>query len=432
MHDHRRSNVSIENTPAITAVYALGQRLYGDGPTFRARLGSSPRVDFDQFGTSVRSFVPQHRNELPPRGVVNGLRKHTASEPLDVQVFDRDAAKTVDDRATLLVQKVAAGIGDVCLMSCHGGLALAANLRSPLAARQSPLQAAQFLRSTLREVWPGDGLAGAERDERGEPNVNADAIGTAALHGRNLDMEDDVPLVGVAAENAGLRLARQVAMPADLDLTRNADEAEFPGLADRHAVPDAKVSGVVAVASPEPREARRGAALHATKERLIGSIQLTENHLLSGTGPTPHMRKVSPYLRQRGLLVEVLDRDAALVGVDAVFEGGVVKLAEVVEHLRQRSGLRPARLDVVAIAQDHGLFALLALRLNISFGRASTEGMSTARANVFRASIPCHANQYYATRVNNETLSDRGARFPLSAKAGGRQRALTFGYFDAE
>ena len=359
MHDHRRSNITIENASARTAVCALGERFLGDSIALRALLARSPRVDFDELATGAFSLVADQRNELPPRGIMNGLRKHPACEAFDVEIFDRDATEAIDDCTTLLVQEVAAGAGDVRLMRCDGELALAADVRASLAPSERTLKATKLALGALREVRAIDSLAVAERDEAAQADVDADALGAGTLDGCDLDVKDDVPFARVAAEDAGLRLTRKLPMPPHADLAGNADEAQFARFADRHSVADAEVCGVISVASPETRKASRSAALYATEERLVGFIQLAEHLLLSGRGPAPLVRQVATDLGECHDLLVTLDRDAVLVRVDAVFESGVVKLTEIAKHLRQRSRLRPVGFDAVAIAQQHGLFALL-------------------------------------------------------------------------
>ena len=46
-------------------------------------------IHLDQAGTSLLSFVPQERDELGPRSVVDILGKAAAREPLHLESFDR-------------------------------------------------------------------------------------------------------------------------------------------------------------------------------------------------------------------------------------------------------------------------------------------------------------------------------------------------------
>lgn len=359
MHDHRRSNVSIEAASAVAAVLALGQRLDGDDPAFRARLGSSSRIDLYELASGALSLVCKHRGQLSPRGVVYLFRQHAPREALDVQVFDRNAAKSVDDLPAFLVQEVAAGVADVSLQLCNGKPALAAHLRAAFAASKSALKASELRSVSLRDVGANNRLARAESGERREPHVDPDAVMTSALNRRDLNVKNHVPLASVAAQNCGLRFTRKLPMPAYSDLARDANEAEFLALADRHAVTYAEVCGVIAVTSAKAREARFLTALDATEEGGIGLVELAHHLLLSGCGPTALVGKFFADLRQARDLLVCADRDAFLVSPDPVFEGGIVELTKIAKHFRQERSLRFVRLDAVAVAKDHGSTALL-------------------------------------------------------------------------
>lgn len=281
MHDHRRSNVTVESASAIAAVCALGQRLLGDGPAFWAHLGSSSRIDLHDLTTSVRSFVEDHCGQLRPRGVVHMLREHPASEALDIQVFNRNASEAVDDLAAFFVQKIAPGIGNVRLQFRNGGLSLSSRHRPALASGKGALNTAELARVPLYDVRAGDGLPVAESNKGRKPHVDADAIGAGALNRFDLDVKDNVPLSSVAREDSGLRLAGHVAMPTNLDLTGDADKSELAGLADRHSVANAEIGGVVAVTRSEPWKTWFLPAFTAREERLERLVQLAHNLLFS-------------------------------------------------------------------------------------------------------------------------------------------------------
>src|SRR4051812_31114186 len=74
----------------------------------RAGLRRAARVNLHQPPTSLFRFVGEHRDELGPSRIVNGLRQHSTSEPLHIQVFDSDHAVSVHQLARFLLLKVAA------------------------------------------------------------------------------------------------------------------------------------------------------------------------------------------------------------------------------------------------------------------------------------------------------------------------------------
>lgn len=360
MHNHRRSNVPVENTSARTAVRALGQRFLRDGPAFGARLGGSSRINHHDLAASIRSFVGGHRGQLSPRGVINMLRQHSASEAFRVEVFERDASEAIDELTAFFVQKVATGSTNVRLKLRGSGLALAADFRAALASGEGALQASELRGVTLRDIRTGDRLTIREGEKRGKAKINADAIGAGPVNGFDLDVKNDVPLARVAREDRRRWLARQLTMPADFDLAWDADKAELAVLADRQAVADAEVGSVVAVTGTEARKTRRLTSLATTEERLERLVELAKNLLLSRGRPAALVREVFADRRQRRDLVIAANADALLVSLDPMLKGTIVETAEVGEHLGQERGLRLVRLDPVSVAQyGHGLLALL-------------------------------------------------------------------------
>ena len=361
MHDLSRSNVSIENAPAFATMYAFGERFLGDSSALRTFLASSARVDLDELATGSLSLVAKHRNQCAPRGIVDMLGKHPASQALDVQILDGDTSKPIDDLSAFLVQDVTAHGPDMRLRLGNGGLALAPHLGAAFAPRQRSLDAPQFLGVALGDVGTSDGLAVVKGDQRGKTNVNPDAIRTRTLDRCDLDVKDDVPLPSVAAENAGLRFAGQFTMPADLDFTRHADKSEFLVLSDRHAVADTEIGGVISVAGSEPWKPAflaALAALHTTKERLVCLVQFPQHLLLRGRRPAALMQQVTTNFRKRQNLFITANFHAVPIGVDPMFKTGIVELAKIRKHVRQRKTLRLVRFNAIAVRKDH-LFSFL-------------------------------------------------------------------------
>src|SRR5215813_12642580 len=73
-----------------------------------------------------------------------------------------------------------------------------------LASGKLPLPAAQLALSACHPPRALDGLAVAQGDQVRQAEVDAHAIGTGPLHGNNLDMKDDVPLVGLPREDRAI------------------------------------------------------------------------------------------------------------------------------------------------------------------------------------------------------------------------------------
>lgn len=359
MHDHRRSNVPVQRAAAFAAVLSDRERFNGDDPALGARLGSSSRIDHHDLTASVCSFVGDQSSQLSPRGVVHMLRQHSASEALNVQIFNRNTPEAVDELAALFVQEVSAARRNVRLMLSDCRLALAPDLRAAFAASQRTLQDTKPLSVALRCIRAANRLAVAQRDQRRKPKVNANAFGAGTLDRRDLDVKYDIPLASIAREDCRRRLARKFAVPADLDLAWDADETEFARLPQCQTITNAEVCGVVSVAGAEAGEACLVATFDAAEEGFERLIELAHDLLLRGGRPTALMRKLFADQRKARDLLVAADRDTLLVGQNAVLKSGVVKLAEVIKHLRQESGLRLVGFDPVAVAQNHGSTALL-------------------------------------------------------------------------
>src|SRR5215470_2781962 len=289
-------------------------------------------------------------------GVVNMFRQHAAGEALDVEIFDPNAPETRHEIAGHLVQMIAPLGGDAPLELGEPD-ASAPRRRDPSAKpRKLPLPAAQLALSACHPPRALDGLAVAQGDQVRQAEVDAHAIGTGPLHGNNLHVKDDVPLVGLPREDRAIGRARKRPMPADLHLAGYTHETKLAGFAQPQPITDTKVGGVIAGTRPEPRE-----AFAAREERLECLVQATQHLLLCRERPARQLgRRAAHALELVGLHL-VADRNAAsAVGRNALLEAGVVELAEVREHVAEGGGLRPGRLDAVLVAQHgHVSFALL-------------------------------------------------------------------------
>jgi hypothetical protein len=96
MHDHRRSNITIENKPAFAAVFAFVKRLDDDQRAVWACPGSTTRIHKHDLNTGACSFVDQHVYQHAPRGIVDGLGKHAASQGCYIESLQSDPAELRD------------------------------------------------------------------------------------------------------------------------------------------------------------------------------------------------------------------------------------------------------------------------------------------------------------------------------------------------
>lgn len=387
---------------------AFGQRFDCDSPALRAGLGSASWIDGNRLTASVRSFVGDEGDELSPRGVVNFFGKHPARETFDIEVFERDASKLVDQLPAFFVQEVATGIADVGLKLRNGSAALAAHLRTALGARQRTLQTAQLASVPLRDALALDCRAITQRGETGQTKIDANAFGAGTFNGGNFEVQHKVPLASIPREDRGLRLAWPCAVPADFNLARNADDLELAGLAQAHAVAEDKIGSVVTVASFETRETRRVATLAASEEGLERLVELAHDLLFCGAGPAANVRKVATDRRQACDLFMRADAGALAIGKNAVLKTCVVKLTKVRKHFGRKRGLHPVGLDAEFVAQ-HGhrsdAFLVLDVFANGRFGNVPN-GACKVRARPQRRQA--------RTQVR-ELLTQKPGRRPLKA-----------------
>ena len=126
MHNHRRSNIPVENSTALAAMLPFGKGLGLDRPALRTGLTCATRINQSDFSTGTCSLVLNELDELAPRGVVNGTGQHPSLEPDQVEVFksNRAIAETLDSE---LCPKSASGLSD---FRCRSWYTLPSTLRT--------------------------------------------------------------------------------------------------------------------------------------------------------------------------------------------------------------------------------------------------------------------------------------------------------------
>ncbi len=395
VNDNRRSRISRHDAAARAAVHAFGECFGSDCAAVRAFLASPARIDSFRDATGAFCLVACERDDLRPRGVIDVLSEHPGCQAFDVEVFEGDPAETADQIAGNFVAEIPALGCGVSLELGERGAALLADVRPPLAARERPLAAAKALCGPLRPAGPGDHLAVAQRHERGQPKIDANAIRPGALNRRDLDVEDHVPFAGLPRQDCGFRFGRHLAVPADFDFSGHTNEAELAGLAKCKAVADAKIGGVVAVARLEPGKSGLLSPLDATESGPQRLVEFAHHLLLRSAGPAADIGQRLTDAGQRDNLAvaghigvglagdigeapsDIAFLDLAAPGLEsaphhfvagvrslpvrvkAFLKCGIVERAKVGEHRGQRSCLHPVRLNPEFVAQNHGLFALL-------------------------------------------------------------------------
>lgn len=116
---------------------------FGHVRSAHARLRGSARVCLRIEPASVFCFVGDKSEELRPSCVVNGLRQHSASESLHVQILDGDEAGLVDQLARFLVVEVAPLVSDMNVRALQQQHRFAAPVSALLAPGDLSLAAPQ-------------------------------------------------------------------------------------------------------------------------------------------------------------------------------------------------------------------------------------------------------------------------------------------------
>lgn len=350
MHDHRRSNVSIEDAPAFAAVHPFIKRLLGDRPAFGASLGSSARFDLNNFATSICSFVAQHQDEHSPRGVVHFFGERTRRKSFDTQILDGNMAKPIDDRSGQFMQPVTPAIGDSGLVGGERGQSLRADLRISLAPRYRPLLAPHSSLGSLGPVRASNCFAGRKCDKGIEAQVYADQFAVCGVCRLFLDMETDEPLTILAREDGGFWLARQFSVPANFYFALDADDPDAVTLGtDGEAIPNAKIRGMISGCGSEPRE-----PLLSTEERLVSMVQTAENARFGRKGPSLEGWNFGTKDANLISLLHVAQGfPLPAIRLNALLKSGVIKLAEIAQHFVERLRLQLRWIDPIFVIHNH-------------------------------------------------------------------------------
>src|SRR5690606_5831806 len=124
-------------------------------------------------------------------------------------------AEAVDEIAGKLVQVVAPLGGNTVVESGEGRLALRPRRGAALAPGDGALPTAKLASGTLRPVRTRYGVSVGKSDQAGQAEVDPDAVRAGALDCIHLHVEDHVPFAGLPGQDRGLRLAGQLAVPAN-------------------------------------------------------------------------------------------------------------------------------------------------------------------------------------------------------------------------
>lgn len=398
-HDLRSRDIAIENTSAFAAMYPFGESLAFDRATFRACLAAAARIDQHQNATGTFSLVTDVLNELRPRGVVNRLGKHSCRQSFDIQVLHSEMREAVNQRPGQFVREIPPLTSNVGRQSRDTKLRLCAPLAAAPATRNGTLAAAQPLGGGARVLRCRHRLAIGQRHQGREAEVEANRreVPLDRFEWCIFDLEADVPLAARATDHgcANLRPRRQVAMPADFDLSWYAHDADTLALADRQSVANSEVSSIEPGFGTEAREPSLPATPNTTKECQERFIE-TAQYLLFGT----ETKSAQPFINlsdglQFGGLVAITQANPApMVRFDPLLQGRIIQITEPPKHVGQGTFLRVRREQAKlerAMNRGYGLVSHVEVRSRLVRGAvtvASGGGVSLYTSARVPVTIP--------------------------------------------
>ena len=258
--------------------------------------------------------------------------------------------------------QVAPGVGDLRMNSGDLAPLLPSVLSVAFPARKAALRNAQFLQFPFQRLHRRDLLAVARRDERLDPNIQANCCPAMTRSGPNVirfTRQHNEPLIHLAADRDRLDLAFPRAVPVDADKT-DVLEADLIA-AQLHAVAE---RGIGAAVKPVPRLetgiTQRFARFGAAEERLKGSVQAAHRSLRGREVQAGEIRIRLPLLFEPAALIGVLHRvPMRLVCIAALLQAGIVKPAMRFERDLDLARLVGVWLQAVFERAKHNLIIMV-------------------------------------------------------------------------
>jgi hypothetical protein len=251
----------------------LTQSLLGPIPAGMTVLRRIGGVDGNHFTSGALSLLREDGSEHRPGSVTDALGETVVDEQiLDVQLFNGDHAKTVDDLAGGLVDKVMTTITDTLMDTRQNLVGLAPFTAALLGLGLLPASFCQRFFVSAEEARVVYKLTVGQSQKRVQPRVKTNSIrawrqrGIVLLH-----RETDEPLVSDTMNTAGLDPADDEAVQFGLDLLLSAEQGQGDG-AVTDLEPALWVAERVVPVALEAREARRLTCRHATEEGAVGQV----------------------------------------------------------------------------------------------------------------------------------------------------------------
>jgi len=350
-------------------MYTNAQTLLHYYTTPAAQLGCVARVHSNNFNTSFFRFVLKQFLELAQPSVVRAQGKIAiAGHEIKRQILKSNQSICIYNLVCQFMPEVAALVRNTLIQFRHKKSGFAAAMAALFAARQSTLGNTQSHQRSAQPARVLNQRAIAERDQAVQPHIHSnrwagvvrcDWIG-------QFDLQTDVPFLNIVLYNNmfDFGVVRQRAVIFDLNLSDvlNIEKRTvFVVKAQFASITVAELQAVKTVSALEARKARLLANPDSTKECLKRLIKTAQHLLYTGRiqlaqGVRIGVTLVTEMRPLRGV------RDALacfFVGVNTLFERGVVHLAPLPEQKVKRDGLRAIWIETIFIGANQCLRPLL-------------------------------------------------------------------------
>jgi hypothetical protein len=337
----RRQTASEASVPTIL-------KGLGHARSAETRLTGSARVNLDELATGACSLVRDESQKLRPPCIVDRLGQHPAGQPLDVQIFHRNQAETVDDLARFLVNKIRSLIANLNIRPLKKSHCFASAVATLFAPCHFALAASQ----------PGFGIpvvAGVlnlgairQNSETIQADVNPDLLrGCWQWLRIALDAEAGEPAAGFPLDGDCLDLSFERPVQFHIDMPRALYAQLSAGKQPATVAVGRKGNAVVPARRPKPGKTWLVSAFHSGKESLEGSIHPAQ-HILAAREVCQRQTAVGAHGFELISLVVIVNRLAAnLPGLNALLERGVVKRAGFLQFAGEECGLCRRRIQPV-------------------------------------------------------------------------------------
>lgn len=354
-------NVAVLDEPAAGAIVnPHAEALANHGVASAAFLRGAAWIHGDELTAGTLCLTREDRRELCPPGIIDLFGEAAPSKALNVEFFDRDRIESLDKTERNFMVKIEPDAAHAVALLGEQGDGFAPTPRSALAPGHLSLSANEIALRCLVGPWVGDELPGAERGERRDADVHADALaGRLEQFDRHVvACECDVPMA-VARERHGGRFDPPLHWTVQFDFDV-ADAGEPDALAtgkERRPVAVSRIlEGERRVASPalESREAWLFTSLDSSEECAISAVQSRDGILEEMSVDLGELGTQVSDLAKLGHLSVPGERDASeSVCVSSLLQRGVVELAKQRERPTHRPVLRRRRTEPISVDADH-------------------------------------------------------------------------------